>query len=273
MDEHSDTWAFSWMPAIEDFVEQAAARADAPRENSGSDASSSDEEGPSRKEEPRGGSVVSARGSRVSRLGNGVDDRDASSGDESESARSGRKRRRTRTCEGAWSRKAPCPPSYNETLLADKSFHNPHASETMATAFGVFRPASFLLDVWADDRPLGAAAAAAAAAAAPAAAAPAHTGKDGGAAPEDANNDDGSESWFYDTVRDRQNRLWADTRVRKGVELARKGQHQVKSRCETVENVGSRLSRCTTMSVHNMCRTYLERYVTPNMRCNLMQMR
>lgn len=237
MDGHSDAWAFSWMPAIEDFVEQAAARAGAAREDSGSDASSSDEEGPSRKEEPRWGAVA-ARGGRVNRLGNS--DGDASSSDESDSARSGRKRRRTRTREGAWSRRAPRLPSYNETLLADKSFHNPHASETMADALDVFRPASFLVDVGADDRPWGGAAAAAAATSSAAAAA--RAGNDEGAAPaesrkgsdtENARGGDGSgsgdRSWFYDTVRDRQNRLWADTRVRKGVELARKGQHQVRA--------------------------------------------
>lgn len=33
MDEHSDTWAFSWMPAIEDFVEFAAARARSERDD------------------------------------------------------------------------------------------------------------------------------------------------------------------------------------------------------------------------------------------------
>ncbi|CAM9518605.1 unnamed protein product, partial [Sphacelaria rigidula] len=27
VDEHADTWGFSWMPAIEDFVDQAAAAA------------------------------------------------------------------------------------------------------------------------------------------------------------------------------------------------------------------------------------------------------
>lgn len=223
------------MPAIEDFVEQAAARADAARGDIHSDdASSSDEEQPSKKELPRGGAVAAHKG-RPSRLGDGDGDDDASSGDESDSARSGRKRRHTRTREGAWSRRVPRPPSYNETLRADKSFHNPHASETMADAFGVFRPASFLLDVGADDRSWGGASAAAAAAAA-------HAGKDGGAAPakagkrgeeKNARGGDGSgsgdRSWFYDTVRDRQNRLWADTRVRKGVELARKGQHQVRA--------------------------------------------
>ena len=142
--------------------------------------------------------------------------------------------------EGAWSRRAPRLPSYNETLLADKSFHNPHASETMADALDVFRPASFLVDVGADDRPWGGAAAAAAATSSAAAAA--RAGNDEGAAPaesrkgsdtENARGGDGSgsgdRSWFYDTVRDRQNRLWADTRVRKGVELARKGQHQVRA--------------------------------------------
>lgn len=28
VDEHADTWGFSWMPAIEDFVDQAAATAE-----------------------------------------------------------------------------------------------------------------------------------------------------------------------------------------------------------------------------------------------------
>lgn len=120
------------------------------------------------------------------------------------SGRLGRKRRR------------PRPLSYNETLLADKAFHNPHASETMADAYGILRPVSFVLDVRADDRSWG--------------------GGAGATEGDDAKNivrDDGGESdggsWFYDTVRDRQNRLWADSRVRKGVDLARVGEHQVRS--------------------------------------------
>lgn len=225
MDEHSDTWAFSWMPAIEDFVDQATSRADAAREDSGG---SDGEGGPPGKEISTGGD----RTSRTGCLGDGNGDSSISSGDESDPARGGRKRRRTQTRERSWSRRTMHPPSYNETLLADKAFHNPHASEIMADAFGVFRPASFLLDVGADDRPWGGTVAAAAAK---------HAGEGGEAAraeagnreKEDASGGEGSgtgdRSWFYDTVRDRQNRLWADTRVRKGVELARKGQHQVRA--------------------------------------------
>lgn len=229
MDEHSDTWAFSWMPAIEDFVDQAARRADAARDDSGSSDEDSDEEGGP---PGKGFSRAGHRTSQTGRLGDGNGD-PINSGDESDPARSGRKRRRTRTREGAWSRRALHPPSYNETLLADKAFHNPHASETMADAFDVFRPASFLLNVGADDRPWGGAAAAAAA--------EKHAAKAGAAATAEAGKREeyhvkggegsgsGDRSWFYDTVRDRQNRLWADTRVRKGVELARKGQHQVRA--------------------------------------------
>lgn len=93
----------------------------------------------------------------------------------------------------------------------------------MADAFGIIRPASFVLDVGADDRSWGGGAAAAAAAA-QAAVATAEVV----CAETQRGSSGGDRSWFYDTVRDRQNRLWADTRVRKGVELARKGQHQVR---------------------------------------------
>lgn len=128
--------------------------------------------------------------------------------------------------DGNVSKGQPPPPSYNEILLADKSFHNPHGWETMASAFGIIRPVSFMLEVADDDRTWGGPATAAMT-----------TGDRRGeqgvpkkdvAVEEDEEREKGSQSWFYDTVRDRQNRLWADTRIKKGVELARKGQHQVR---------------------------------------------
>lgn len=262
VDEHADTWGFAWMPAIEEFVGQAAAAAAAVAEQGDQDDSEDHHGGyvgdydHSDDEEPE---VVASR-ARASGGGgsnNGSSHDDMSAGEllpGSSSGRSGRKRRRPQANSSSGpaaasssssssrtrGRRVPRPPSYNETLLADKSFHNPHASETMADAFGILRPASFVLDVEADDRPWGGAAEAAAAAAAVGAASAgtaegaanvkvataeerkigsADVGARGGS--EDRNN------WFYDTVRDRQNRLWADTRVKKGVELARKGQHQV----------------------------------------------
>lgn len=249
VDEHADTWGFAWMPAIEEFVGQAAAAAAAEQRDEDDsddhhvgyvgDYDHTDDEEP-------GVAASRARasgGGGSSNSGSSHDDMSAGellSGNSS--GRNGRKRRRPQASGGGPAaaaasfsrRRVPRPPSYNETLFADKSFHNPHASETMADAFGILRPASFVLDVEADDRPWGGAGEAAAA---PARAATEGATNDkvstakerkigsadvgGGGGGEDRNN------WFYDTVRDRQNRLWADTRVRKGVELARKGQHQV----------------------------------------------
>lgn len=229
VDERADTWGFSWMPAIEEFVGQAAAAADHRDPNNSEDSHGGD---PGDYDDYTDDEEVAT--SRVSITGRSSSHDRMNSANllpGSSSGRNGRKRRRPQAISGtavamASRRRAPRPPSYNETLLADKSFHNPHASETMADAFGILRPASFVLDVGADDRPWGGVAEAATAAAAAAAAeggkrssASAGAGVSGG--DEDRNN------WFYDTVRDRQNRLWADTRVRKGVELARKGQHQV----------------------------------------------
>eukprot|EP00903_Cladosiphon_okamuranus_P006760 g6593.t1 len=235
VNEHADTWGFSWMPAIEDFVEQAAK--EDRRDDEESDRTDDNKE---EEEQEDVGPRARAAGRR-SRSGS-LDPNDSTGGEpvpgSSSLQGSGRKRRRPRA--SGWSpssssssspssrRRAPRPPSYNETLLADKSFHNPHASETMADAFGILRPASFVLDVDDDDRPWGGGAEAVAAGKGPrtngdgvkGASASAGGASGGGGGGEDDRN------WFYDTVRDRQNRLWADTRVRKGVELARKGQHQ-----------------------------------------------
>ncbi|CAM9671010.1 unnamed protein product [Ectocarpus sp. 6 AP-2014] len=235
VNEHADTWGFSWMPAIEDFVEQAA---EAQQQNEDDSEESSPLGANYRSDTDDEESSLRGPPTNTSRS-SFCDPTSPSSGaarsngelppSGSSLRRGGRKRRRPQAGGAAtlssWSsssprRRAPRPPSYNETLLADKSFHNPHASETMADAFGILRPASFVLDVGEDDRPWGGAAGVAAAGAKGATAeggeADVTTGHGGG---EDQN-------WFYDTVRDRQNRLWADTRVRKGVELARKGQHQ-----------------------------------------------
>lgn len=209
------------MPAIEDFVEQAA---EAQLRN----------EDDSEESTPLGANYrsdtddeeSSLRGPPTNTRSSFCDPTSPSSGAARSSGglppsgsslqRGGRKRRRPQaggaatlssSSSSSSRRRAPRPPYYNETLLADKSFHNPHASETMADAFDILRPASFVLDVGADDRPWGGAAGVAAA------------GAKGATA---------DQNWFYDTVRDRQNRLWANTRVRKGVELARKGQHQVR---------------------------------------------
>lgn len=217
--EHSDTWGFSWMPAIEEFVEQCAQRAQG-EHSGGSDTDPGDEKESPGQEESRGEAGNSGRDHA------GIE---ATGGCKIDTGRSGRKRRRPQTSRASPSRRAPRPPSYNETLLADKSFRNPYASDTMADAFGIVRPTSFVLNVGTDDRTWGGAAAAAAAQATPDGAVALVT-----AEAEDTNVAEGADdvghgdrSWFYDTVRDRQNRLWADTRVRKGVELARKGQHQV----------------------------------------------
>eukprot|EP00752_Nemacystus_decipiens_P004597 g4196.t1 len=230
VDEHADTWGFSWMPAIEDFVEQAH------RDEGGSDVT--DDEG----EET--GPQVRAPGRRSrSRSGSRDPGHKSSSGRGSDlvpgSCPGGGGRKRRRPEASAWPssssssssssprRRTPRPPTYNETLLADKSFHNPHASETMADAFGILRPASFVLDVEDDDRPWGSAGAEAVGAANATIAngdGVISAGSSGGGGGGDGGEDD--RNWFYDTVRDRQNRLWANTRVRKGVELARKGQHQ-----------------------------------------------
>lgn len=249
MNEHPDTWGFSWMPAIEEFVEQEAARAtddehydsDDETENGHNDRYGSSEDEGRRRD-----------GGGHRQLSDGVRHVEGAGMD---SARPGRKRTRFRMSGGSSSssrrQQPPPPPSYNETLLADKSFHNPNASETMADAFGIVRPASFILDVRTDDRTWGGAAVAAAAAQAAAIEGKA-SGAAGGAGDregleraEEETGSGGDRNWFYDTVRDRQNRLWADTRVRKGVELARKGQHQVR---EIVEVKCGTRNGCAVLS-------------------------
>lgn len=206
--ELSDTRGFSWMPPIEDFVEQAVAKAEAEAVDIGGDYySDGDQNSLADIGEPREG----AAGSGSDRAC--LDGEATGDGKTLYTVQGSRKRRRPRQSGTFSSESAPRPPSYNEILLADKSFHNPHASEAMVDAFGIIRPFSFLLDVGTDDRMWGGAAAAS-----PARVSDATEGRSGGAV---------DRSWFYDTVRDRQNRLWADTRVKKGIELARKGQHQV----------------------------------------------
>lgn len=266
MHEHSDTWGFSWMPAIEEFVEQAAVRATDDDDERGNATDGETENGHGG--EQRCGSSEEEGGAQGggghSQPSYGMQDVEAGGGDSADGG--GRKRTRLRISGGTSPsssssyrrQRPPPPPSYNETLLADKSFHNPYASETMADAFGIVRPASFMLDVRADDRTWGGAAVAAAAAQAAAAASAAGGGKALGAVDgaggkeglERAGEDGGSDedrNWFYDTVRDRQNRLWADTRVRKGVELARKGQHQV---CVRERGWGSQMVGLLLLSSH-----------------------
>lgn len=218
MDEHSDTWGFSWMPAIEEFVEQAAARAEVDGHDDTLEPDDREKNDSSWGKEGQGEGNSRADKNLVVGGRNRRNDFTTMSG-------SGRKRRRPGGGEGAFcspprQRAAPRLPSYNEVLLADKSFHNPHACETMADAFGIVRPASFVLDVRTDDRSRGATTAMPSARAE----ASVEAGYD-----EDAQKAAGGDrGWFYDTVRDRQNRLWANGRVKKGVELARKGQHQVR---------------------------------------------
>lgn len=104
----------------------------------------------------------------------------------------------------------------------------------MADAFGILRSYSFVVNVDADDRAWGMDAMASKSESTSREV----RGPDG----EDEDNHIGREinrSWFYDTVRDRQNRLWADTRVKKGVDLARKSQHQVS--CDDKFNEGGYL--------------------------------
>lgn len=225
------------MPAIEDFVEQAAETQQRSEDDSEESSplranyrSDTDDEESHLRRPPTNTTSRSSFCDPTSPSSGAARSSGELSPSGSSLQRSGRKRRlpqaggaaalSSSSYSSSSHRRAPRPPSYNETLLADKSFHNPHASETMADAFGIVRPASFVLDVGADDRPWGGAAGGCAA------------GK--GATAEGGESDvttgDGGEdqNWFYDTVRDRQNRLWANTRVRKGVELARKGQHQVR---------------------------------------------
>ncbi|CAN0002007.1 unnamed protein product, partial [Discosporangium mesarthrocarpum] len=115
--------------------------------------------------------------------------------------------------------------SYNETLLADKAFLNPHATETMANAYRVSEPLSFLIDVTGDNKAWGEGGGGKGMGRG----GKGETGERSGGGGEqegDHSDHDDREGWFYDTVRDKQNRLWADKRVKKGVDLARKGQHQ-----------------------------------------------
>ncbi|CAM9442338.1 unnamed protein product [Ectocarpus sp. 12 AP-2014] len=236
VNEHADTWGFSWMPAIEDFVEQAAEAQQRNEDDSEESSplganyrSDTDDEEASLRGPPTNTTIRSSFCDPTSPSSGAARSSGGLSPSGSSLQRGGRKRRRPQaggvttlssSSSSSSRRRAPRPPSYNETLLADKSFHNPHASETMADAFGILRPASFVLDVEADDRPWGGAAGVTATGAKGATA-------EGREADAIAGNSGGeNQNWFYDTVRDRQNRLWADTRVRKGVELARKGQHQ-----------------------------------------------
>lgn len=121
-----------------------------------------------------------------------------------------RRKRARQSCSSDREREAP---SYNEVLLADKSFHNPNASDMMASSFGIVRHLSFVIDVAADDRNC----------LVEDAEPPARTLRD-----EDKLKVPKENSWFYDTVRDRQNQLWANKRIQRGVELARSGRLQVR---------------------------------------------
>jgi tetratricopeptide (TPR) repeat protein len=112
-DESADTWAFAWMPALEDFA-------------------------PDQGEKGRGAGGKTGR--------------------------------------------------YNSLLARDKSFHNPRAVDTMAAAYHICHPLSFLVDV--------------------------------------AEDGAGEEDWFYETMRERQDRDWASNRVKQGVSLARGGKHK-----------------------------------------------
>ncbi|CAM9462322.1 unnamed protein product [Choristocarpus tenellus] len=175
VDEENDTWGFSWMPAIEEFMENTSKSVSNMKDI---DVSLSLEE------EGEGHTQLQA---------------DGSSEEDIQVKAKGRKRKRTSSI----SPNDEDSLSYNGVLLADKSFHNPHAAETMANAYAVSKSFSFLVDVADDDREWGGSSVE-------------------GTGVEIAE----SGGWFYDTVREKQNRSWADKRVKKGVELARKGQHQ-----------------------------------------------
>ncbi|CAM9718584.1 unnamed protein product [Chrysoparadoxa australica] len=105
--------------------------------------------------------------------GSGRDSRSSSS--ERGFGRKGRKRRLARSG------------SFNSTLVADDSFHNPHAVKSEVAKLGLVEQLSFVVDV----------------------------GMDGV----------GEEDWFHDTVRQQQDLKWARERVAKGAAIARGGSH------------------------------------------------
>jgi hypothetical protein len=154
--EQADTWAFSWLPAIEEFLP------DRSRSSSGSNSNSSSEHNSEAEQAQllRWARGEEENGERVPCPGSTEDKQQI--------------RRRKRAASTHRSSR-----SYNSTLLADKSFHNPHATEAMAEAFGVYESLSFAADVAAD-----------------------------GVADKD---------WFYDDLRRLQNKDWVDSRLAKGV--------------------------------------------------------
>eukprot|EP00611_Tribonema_gayanum_P031933 TRINITY_DN936_c0_g1_i1.p1 TRINITY_DN936_c0_g1~~TRINITY_DN936_c0_g1_i1.p1 ORF type:complete len:240 (-),score=55.87 TRINITY_DN936_c0_g1_i1:333-1052(-) len=149
--EETDTWAFSWMPPVEEFctARQASAAAADRQERTSSDGSTDSS---------------AAAASQSSRRQHDLNSSKGGSSDAEGSGAHALRRKR---------------PRYNDVLLADKSFYNPFATEAMASAFRVCRPLSFAVDVAADGA--------------------------------------GARDWFFEDLRERQDRTWADTRVAKGV--------------------------------------------------------
>jgi hypothetical protein len=154
--EQADTWAFSWLPAIEEFLP------DRSRSSSGTNSNSSSE---------RNSEAEQAQLMRWARGEEENGERVPCPGSIEDKEQICRRKRSASTHRSSR--------SYNSTLLADKSFHNPHATEAMAEAFGVYQSLSFAADVAAD-----------------------------GVADKD---------WFYDDLRRLQNKDWVDSRLAKGV--------------------------------------------------------
>jgi hypothetical protein len=154
--EQADTWAFSWLPAIEEFLPDRSRSSSGTNSNSSSERNSEAEQA----QLMRWARGEEENGERVPYPGSTEDKEQL--------------RRRKRSASTHRNSR-----SYNSTLLADKSFHNPHATEAMAEAFGVYESLSFAADVAAD-----------------------------GVADKD---------WFYDDLRRLQNKDWVDSRLAKGV--------------------------------------------------------
>ncbi len=83
--------------------------------------------------------------------------------------------------------------NYNVMLSSDKGFRNPSAVEAMGRFYHVSQSLSFLVDV----------------------------------------SDDGygEGDWFYEDLRNEQDKIWADESVKKGVALARAGKHVAAVEC------------------------------------------
>ena len=103
-------------------------------------------------------------------------------------------------------------PNLFAELARSRTFNNPDAWGYLVEAYALDEYASHRCDVRRRE-PSG------------------RSGGGGGGAAMDAAEEDEEESWFYDTLRDKQNRTWADERLARGVLHAKEGRQDDAFKC------------------------------------------